>query len=136
MKLIIAVFAVSIFLAGALATASAAGVIELSTLNKSATLPTIALPQVSAGMPTILPTALGGKVNNKEVIDLSTLGKKPQQSAQATLIKGSNPITITPMFAIKNANATAQAPTVFTLPQAISANATVYTPPIAIFGGA
>jgi len=136
MKLILTVFAVSVLFAGVLAMAGAADVLELSTLNKKANLPTIVLPQLSATMPTIPPAALGGKVN-KEVVNLSTLGRKAQtSSANATLIKGSNPITFTPMFAIKNANVINKAGTVFTLPQAISANPRVYTPPIAIFGGA
>jgi hypothetical protein len=40
------------------------------------------------------------------------------------------------MFATRNSNASNQAGDVYTLPQAISASASVYTPPIAIFGGA
>jgi hypothetical protein len=48
---------------------------------------------------------------------------------------GANPVTITPSFAIKNTNITTEAGTVFTLPQAISAGPSVYTLPIAIFGG-
>jgi len=132
MKLILIV---SVLLAGVLASASAADVLDLSTLNKKPSLQTIALPQLSATMPTIPPTALGGKVS-KEVVNLSTLGKKTQTLANAAMIRGSNPITFTPMFAVKNANVTNQAGTVFTLPQAISANPRVVTPPIAIFGGA
>ena len=132
MKLILIV---SVLLAGVLASASAADVLDLSTLNKKPSLQAVALPQLTATMPTTPPTALGGKVN-KEVVNLSTLGKKTQTRADATMIRGSNPITFTPMFAVKNANVTNQAGTVFTLPQAISAHPRVFTPPIAIFGGA
>ncbi len=136
MKLILSIFAISVLIAGGLITAGATGVIDLSTLNKSPSLQPIVLPQVSTNMPTIPPTALGAKSYSREVLDLSTIGKKTQTSIPATLIKGANPITITPWYAVRNANATVQAGSVFTLPQAISANATVYTPPIAIFGGA
>jgi hypothetical protein len=135
MKLILTVFVVSVLLVGVLATASAADVLDLSTLNKKPSLQAVALPQLTATMPTTPPTALGGKVS-KEVVNLSTLGKKVQTLANATMIRGSNPITFTPMFAVKNANVTNEAGTVFTLPQAISANPRVFTPPIAIFGGA
>jgi hypothetical protein len=134
MKLILTIFVVSMLLAGVVASASAAGVLELSTLNKNASQKTIALPQLSPTMPTIAPTVLGGKVN-RNVLDLSTLGRKAETNVAATMIKGASPITVTPMFSVKNTNVTGVAGTVFTLPQAISANATVYTPPIAIFGG-
>ncbi len=136
MKLILTVFVVSMLLAGVVVSASAAGVLELSTLNKKTTQQQpIALPQLSPTMPTIAPTALGGKVNSN-VLDLSTLGKKAEANVAATSIKGASPITVTPMFAVKNTNVTGVAGTVFTLPLAIGANASVYTPPIAIFGGA
>jgi hypothetical protein len=85
-------------------------------------------------MPTIAPTALGNNETRK-VLDLSTLGKKTK-SVAATEIKGATPVTVTPMFSVKNKNVTTEASTVFTMPQAVSSNATVYTPPIAIFGGA
>ncbi|HOV51344.1 MAG: hypothetical protein A4E44_00367 [Methanosaeta sp. PtaB.Bin018] len=132
MKLILTIFVVLVLLAGA---SNAAGVLDLSTLNKNTTKQTIALPQVSPTMPTIAPTTLGGNVESN-VLDLSSLGKKVESKVSATLIKGPTPITVTPMFSVKNTNVTTEAGTVFTLPQAISANATVYTPPIAIFGGA
>jgi len=132
MKLILTIFVVLVLLAG---VSNAVGVLDLSTLNKNTTKQTIALPQVSPTMPTIAPTTLGGNVESY-VLDLSTLGKKVQSKVSATLIKGPTPITVTPMFSVKNTNVTTEAGTVFTLPQAISANPTVYTPPIAIFGGA
>jgi len=135
MKLILTIFAVSVLLAGALATASAAGVLDLSTINKNTTQQVLVLPQLSPTMPTIAAKSLGGEIQSN-VLDLSTLGKKPSTNVAATLIKGATPITITPMFAVKNANVTGQAGSVFTLPQAVAANASVYTPPIAIFGGA
>ncbi len=135
MRLILTAFVVAVLLAGVMAEASAAGVLDLSTLNKKPTQQAISLPQVSPTMPTISPTVLGGNVNI-QVADLSTLGKKISSTVAATVIKGANPVTITPGFAVKNTNITAEAGTVFTLPQAISASPSVYTPPIAIFGGA
>jgi hypothetical protein len=134
MKLILAVFVVSVLLAGVLATADAEDALDLSTLNKKPSLEPIALPQVSSNMPTEAPTSQAG--NEKKVLDLSTLGKKAESTEGAFLIKSANPVTITPMFSVKNANVTTKAGTVFTLPLAISASASVYTPPIAIFGGA
>ena len=135
MKLILTIFVITVLLAGVIAAASAADVLDLSTLGKKTSIPAISLPQVSANMPTIAPTALGGNVK-RNVLDLSTLGKKASLNKAATVIKGPTPVTITPMFATRNANVTNQAGDVYTLPQAISANASVYTPPIAIFGGA
>jgi hypothetical protein len=133
MKFILTVLVVSAIFAGTLATASAQSPIDLSTLGKKVSLTPIALPQLTATMPTIPPTALGGNVSSS-VIDLSTLNKKKTASVAATFIKGSSPITVTPSFTIRNTNVTSEASTVFTLPQAISANG-VYTPAIAIFGG-
>jgi len=135
MKLILTIFVITVLLAGVIATASAADVLDLSTLGKKASIPAISLPQVSANMPTIAPTALGGNVK-ENVQDLSTLGKKASLNIAATVIKGPGPVTVTPMFATRNSNASNQAGSVYTLPQAISANASVYTLPIAIFGGA
>ena len=134
MKLIFAVFVVSVLLAGVLATANAEDALDLSTLDKKPSLEPVALPQVSSNMPTEAPTSPAG--NEKKVLDLSTLGKKAESTEGAILIKGPNPITVTPMFSVKNVNLTTKAGTVFTLPLAISASASVYTPPIAIFGGA
>lgn len=136
MKAFLAVLVVSVLFAGFLATASAQNVLDLSTLGKKTTVAPVALPSLSSATPTIAPSALGGNAKS-EVLDLSTLGKKALKPAvAATLIKGATPITITPSFAIKNMNITAEANTVFTLPQSIAANASVYTPPIAIYGGA
>jgi hypothetical protein len=135
MRLILTVFVISVLLASFMAAASAADVLDLSTLNKKPAQQVMALPQVSPTMPTIPPTALGGSVNT-QVEDLSTLGKKATSSVPATLISGANPVTFTPSIAVKNTNVTSEAGTIFTLPLAISANATIYTPPIAIFGGA
>ena len=136
MKLILTVFVVLVLLAGVLATASAEGALDLSTLNKKqAAMQPVVLPQLTPAMPTIPPTALGVR-SNSDAIDLSTLGKKYNMSMTATMIRGPNPITVTPMFSVMNINMTGEANTVFTLPQAIAANPQVYTPPIAIFGGA
>jgi hypothetical protein len=135
MKLILTLFVVMVLLASVAVTASAADVLDLSTLGKKPSIETVSLPKLSPTMPTIAPTSLGGNLK-RNVLDLSTLGKKAQLNVSATMIKGASPVTITPMFAVKNTNVTNQAGSVFTLPQAISANPSVYTPPIAIFGGA
>jgi hypothetical protein len=135
MKLILTVFVVIVFLAGVMAAASAQDVLNLSTLGKKTSTQAMTLPQVSQNMPTIAPTALGGNVESN-ILDLSTLGKKTNTNVNATTIKGSSAITVTPMFAIKNPDAGNQAGSVRTLPQAISASASVVTPPIALFGGA
>lgn len=135
MKATLTIIVVSMLLAGVLVAAGAEGVLDLSTLGKKS-IDTINIPMVSQNMPSVPATSLGESAA-PQVIDLSTLGKKKVESTIAPLIiKGSAPITITPMFAIKNQNVTTEANTVFTLPQAIAANNTVYTPPIAIFGGA
>jgi hypothetical protein len=135
MKAFLAVLVVLVLFAGFLASASAQDVLDLSTLGKKTTVAPVALPSLSSAMPTIAPSELGENAK-PEVLDLSTLGKKSlMPSEAATLIKGATPITVTPSFAIKNMNVTAEASTVFTLPQAVAANASVYTPPIAIYGG-
>jgi hypothetical protein len=135
MKAFLIVLVVSVLFAGILASASAQDVLDLSTLGKKTTIEPVALPRVSATMPTGSVSALGGNAN-AEVLDLSTLGKKSLKPIMTpTMIKGANPVTITPSFAVRNLNITAQANTVFTLPQAVAANASVYTPPIAIYGG-
>jgi hypothetical protein len=135
MKLILTVFVVTILLASAAVTASAADVLDLSTLGKKPSIEAVSLPKVSPTMPTIAPNVLGGNLKS-DVLDLSTLRRKAQINVNATMISDASPVTITPMFAVKNANVTNQAGSVFTLPQAISASAIVYTPPISIFGGA
>jgi hypothetical protein len=132
MKLILIV---TVLLASVAVTASAADVLALSTLGKKSSIEAVSLPRLSPTMPTIAPTSLGGSLKSN-VLDLSTLGKKALLNVSTTMITGASPVTITPMFAIKNSNVTNQAGAVYTLPQAISANASVYTPPIAIFGGA
>lgn len=135
MKLILTVIVVLAILASVLATANAEGVLDLSTLGKNTGQQATALPQVSPAMPTTAAVTLGGN-EKTDVIDLSTLGKKQlTPSVNATVIKGSNHVTVTPMFSIRNANITTMANTVYTLPQAVGSNR-VYTPPIAIFGGA
>jgi hypothetical protein len=135
MKAFLIVLVVSVLFAGVLASASAQDVLDLSTLGKKTTIEPVALPMVSATMPTGSVSSLGGNTN-ADVLDLSTLGKKSLKPIMtATMIKGATPVTITPSFAVRNLNITAEANTVFTLPQAVAANASVYTPPIAIYGG-
>lgn len=138
MKSILTLFVATVFLSGIMAAASAADVIDLSTIDKmdkTANTNTITLPQLSLSMPTIAPTALGGNTKSN-VMDLSTLGKKVETTISATKIKSASPITITPMFAVKNPNTSEIGGTVFTLPQAVSSVANVYTFPIELFGGA
>jgi hypothetical protein len=135
MKLILTLFVVTILLASVAITASAADVMDLSTLGKKPVVEAVTLPRLSPTMPTIAPTALGGKIKT-DVLDLSTLGRKAQVNANVSMIKGAAPVTVTPMFSVKNSNVTNQAGSVFTLPQAVAAAPSVYTPPIAIFGGA
>jgi hypothetical protein len=132
MKAFLMIIVVSMFLG--LVAADAEGVVNLSTLGRSST-DTIGIPSTSSSASNIAVTMLGEKTV-PEVLDLSTLGKKTVESTTPpVMITGPSPITFTPMFAIQNQNVTTVAGTVFTLPQAISSNATVYTPPIAIFGG-
>ena len=135
MKVTLTIIVVSMILAGVLVAAGADGVIDLSTLGKKS-MDTVSIPVLSQNMPGILATYLGEN-SSPQVIDLSTLGKKTVESTTPPImITGPTPTTFTPMFAIKNQNVTTQANTVFTLPVAVAANSTVYTPPIAIFGGA
>jgi hypothetical protein len=75
MKAFLIVLVVSVLFAGILASASAQDVLDLSTLGKKLTVAPVALPQVSAAIPTVSASALGGNVDT-EVLDLSTLGKK------------------------------------------------------------
>ncbi len=135
MRFILSIFVVSALLAGTAIMANAADVLDLSTLNKKPEMDVVQLPRLSPTLPTTPATTLGGDVNGN-VLDLSTLGKKAALNVTATNIRGASPITVTPMFAVKNGNASNQAGSVYTLPQAISSGTIVYTPPIAIFGGA
>ena len=135
MKLILSVFVVSVLLLGVATMANAADVLDLSTLNKKPVMDVVQLPRLSPTLPTTPATTLGGDVNGN-VLDLSTLGKKAALNVTATNIRGASPITVTPMFAVKNENVSNQAGSVYTLPQAISSGTIVYTPPFAIFGGA
>ena len=135
MRFILSVLVVSVLLAGTAIMANAADVLDLSTLNKKPEMDVVQLPRLSPTLPTTPATTLGGNVNGN-VLDLSTLGKKVALNVTATNIRGASPITVTPMFAVKNENAGNQAGSVYTLPQAISSGTIVYTPPIAIFGGA
>jgi len=135
MKLVITIIVVSMLLAGVLIAAGADNVLDLSTLGKN-NVGGISIPVISQNTPSVPVTYLGENTT-PQVSDLSTLNKpKVESTASPLMITGPSPVTITPMFAIKNQNITSEANTVFTLPQAVSANSTVYTPPIAIFGGA
>ena len=135
MKVILTISVVLMLLAGAMAAAGADGVIDLSTLGKQGSEP-VTLPRLTTTMPTNYTANYLGSQISKPVIDLSTLGKAKATSVAGVELKGATPITVTPSFSIKNANITTEANTIFTLPQAISANTTLYTPPFAIFGGA
>lgn len=135
MRFILSVLVVSVLLASMVFTASAADVLDLSTLNRKPVMDVVQLPRLSPTMPTTPATALGGNLKG-DVLDLSTLGKKAELGLNATTIKGATPVTVTPMFAVKNEEVGNQAGSVYTLPQAIPSGTIVYTPPFAIFGGA
>lgn len=138
MKILLTVIVISMLFAGVLAAAGADGVLDLSTLGKKNT-EAINIPATSLGTSNVPATQLGGKTTTTQTqaLDLSTLGRKRAESTvPPVVIKGPSPITVTPMFSIKNSNITTEAGTVITLPQAVGANNTVYTAPIAIFGGA
>ena len=135
MKAILILSVVLMLFAGVMAAAAADGVLDLSTLNKKP-VPTVALPRLTPTMPTNYTTNYLGSQTAKGVLDLSTLGKKYTTTMATTVIKGPTPITVTPSFTIRNNNVTSIANDIITQPQAISANTTIYTPPIAIFGGA
>ncbi len=136
MKAILTLSVVLMLFAGVMAAEAADGVLDLSTLNKKP-VSTMTLPQLTPTMPTNYTTNYLGSQTAKGVLDLSTLGKKKTTpTVAATVIKGPTPITFTPSFTIRNNNVTSIANDIITQPQAISANTTIYTPPIAIFGGA
>ncbi len=135
MKAFLIVLVVTALFACILASAGAQDAIDLSTLGKKTAVEPVALPMVSSSMPTASVSPLGGSTN-AEVLDLSTLGKKSlKPNMSPAIIKGATPVTITPMFSITNLNITSEANTIFTMPQAVASNASVYTPPIAIYGG-
>jgi hypothetical protein len=137
MKAILTVSVIMMLFAGVMAAAGAEGVLDLSTLGKKPVSETMVLPQLTATMPTNYATNYLGSQASKGILDLSTLGKKTFTSATPGVsLKGSTPITVTLGFSIRNSNITTGANTIITQPQAISANTTIYTPPIAIFGGA
>ncbi|MGB9902925.1 hypothetical protein [Methanothrix sp.] len=128
------ILAVSLMLVSVI-TAGAIDVIHLSTLDKTET---VSLPRISPYTPAISNASPG-------VVQLSTLGRKIQRSTiEPKELSAAKPVTITPSFAIMNANITAGTNTVITMPHALAGaqinylrpNVTVWTPPIAIFGGA
>lgn len=130
MKVILILSVVLMLFAGAIAAAGAEGVLDLSTLtNKPVS--TIALPQSTPAINYEAANYLGSKTT-KEVLDLSTVGKKFTPTAAATLIKGPTPIINTPSIAIRNTNITSVASDIITQPLAITRNPTIYTLPIAI----
>ena len=130
MKAILTLTVVLVLFAGVITAAAAEGVLDLSTLNKNP-VSTIALPQSTPTINHAAANYLGSKTT-KEVLDLSTLGKKFTPTVGATLIKGPAPVIITPSFTIRNNNVTSVANDIITQPQAVTKNTTIYTPPIAI----
>lgn len=145
MKTLTMLIVLSLFIAGAVSAASAAGVLDLSTLGKTTTtMEPVKLPRLTAYTPSI--TSYSDNLSPVVgVLDLSTLGKAVSRSTiNARVLTGAKPITITPAIAIMNANVTSGANTVYTPAHALAGaqinnlipNATIYTPPIAIFGGA
>lgn len=130
MNVILTLSAVLVLFAGAIAAAGAEGVLDLSTLNKMP-VSTISLPQPTPAINYTAANYLGSKTT-KEVLDLSTVGKKFNPTVSATLIKGPTPITNTPSIAIRNTNITSVASDIITQPLAVTRNPTIYTLPIAI----
>ncbi len=139
MKVKITLIVLLMFMAG-LQMASASDVMDLSTLGKKPVIDPVALPRISSTMPTSAGQAAPAYIP----LDLSTLGKVNKPVIDPTVIKGPTPITITPMFSIRNGNITSGSNTVVTPAHALrgpdinylTPRTTVYTPPIAIFGGA
>jgi hypothetical protein len=129
MKTILTITVVLVLFAGVI-TAAADGVLDLGTLNKKP-VSTIVLPQSTSTINYAAANYLGSKTT-KEVLDLSTMGKKFTSTVAATLIKGPTPIVITPSITIRNNNVTSVANDIITQPQAVTKNTTIYTPPIAI----
>lgn len=126
--------AVSLMLVSVL-TAGAVDAIHLSTLDNTEV---VSLPRISPYTPAMSNASPG-------VVQLSTLGRKIQRpTIEPKALAAAKPVTITPSFAIMNANITAGTNTIITMPHALSGaqlnylrpNVTVWTPPIAIFGGA
>ncbi|NYT02648.1 MAG: hypothetical protein GKC10_07830 [Methanosarcinales archaeon] len=134
MKVHITVIVISMLLLGTMA-AMAINVNELSTLGKKPVKEPIALPRLTSFTPTYI--APNASPSGLAPIELSTLLRKQAASTVPPRVLGSStPITVTPGFSIRNANVTGLANSVITPSQAIRANATVITPPFAIFGGA
>ena len=130
MKTILIITVVLMLFAGVITAAAADGVLDLSTLNKNP-VSTIVLPQSTPTINYAAANYLGSKTT-KEVLDLSTMGKKFTSTVAATLIKGPAPVTITPSFTIRNSNVTSVANDIITQPLAVTKNTTLYTLPIAI----
>jgi hypothetical protein len=130
MKAILTVTVVLMLFAGVITAAAADGVLDLSSLNKKP-VSTIVLPQSASTINYAAANYLGSKTT-KEVLDLSTMGKKFTSTVATTLIKGPTPITITPSITIRNNNVTSVASDIITQPQAVTKNTTLYTLPIAI----
>jgi hypothetical protein len=115
---------------------------DLSTLGKKPDREIANLPRLTPYMPSLF---MGETRSGVTPVELSTLGKKNlMPRIEPRMLGSSIPITVTPSFSIRNQNLTAGANTVYTMPQALASsqinylnpNVTVYTPPIAIFGGA
>jgi len=139
MKVKITLTVLLLFMAG-LYVASASDVLDLSTLGKKPVIDPVSLPRVSSTMP----TSTGQAATAYVPLDLSTLGKVNKPKIDPLVIQGSTPITVTPMFSIRNGNISSGTNTVVTPAHALAGpeinyltpQTTVYTPPIAIFGGA
>ncbi|HOT06599.1 MAG: hypothetical protein A4E45_01433 [Methanosaeta sp. PtaB.Bin039] len=136
MRTITTLIIISMLMAGLVASAGAAGVIDLSSLGKKPVIEPISLPRMTSYTPSFLSYENANPTYN--VIDLSTLNRKAvTPSVAAYVIKGANPIKFTPTVAIFNQNRTASLTnTVVTPSFAVAANRTAITPPQAIFGGA
>lgn len=133
---------ISMIICGVVISASATDVIDLSTIGKKPVIEPVSLPRYTTYTPLV------GNMENASptgVLDLSTLNQKATTSnVQATPLGGTKPITVTPSFSVMNANITSGANSVYSPAITLNGsnlnylvpNVTVYTPPIAIFGGA
>lgn len=134
--------AISLVLVSVALTVTATEVISLSTLDK---IEPVSLPRLSPYTSGIGYASAIDNASPAGAVQLSTLVRKAQRAAiEPKALAAAKPVTITPSFAIMNANITAGTNTVVTMPHALSGsqinylrpNVTIWTPPIAIFGGA
>jgi hypothetical protein len=145
MKALPVIIIISMLFAGVMAASAVGNILDLSTQGKKPQMEVVKLPRLTPYIPTY-PVIDNTTPSGIVPLMLSTLGRKSALPVyEPRSLSGIRPITVTPSFSIKNGNVNTPGQiTVFTLPHAIkpqrgdnaSPAPTVYTPPIAIFGGA